>query len=203
MKSPLATRIGRQEGMALITSLLLLLVVTILAVSMFRSFGIEGKIAGNVREKQRALMAAEDAQQFAEWWLSQGTAATLTGAPCSQMLDGNGGETQVCSNSLPSELGAATPVANVGAWPYYTTYKPKNMTVLANTLGNYYKSPGFYISYMGHVAGTSDLLFQVDAVGYGADANTVAVVESTFAVKQGPPNFGASPEYPPVVEVSQ
>ena len=56
---------------------------------------------------------------------------------------------------------------------------------------------------MGHASGSSDLLFQIDAVGYGADANTVAVVESTFAVKQGPPNFGANPEYPPVLVVSQ
>jgi type IV pilus assembly protein PilX len=203
MTSRLATASARQQGMALITSLLLLLVVTILAVSMFRSFGIEGKIAGNVREKQRALMAAEDAQQFAEWWLSQGTPATLTGAPCSQMLDGNAGETQVCSNPLLNAMGGSTPVTNVKAWPYFTAYKPKNMTVLANTLGNYYKSPGFYISYMGHASGSSDLVFLVDAVGYGADANTVAVVESTFAVKQGPPNFGANPEYPPVLEVSQ
>ncbi len=32
---------------------LLLVVVTIIALSMFRSFGIQEKIAGNMREKQR------------------------------------------------------------------------------------------------------------------------------------------------------
>ena len=44
----------RQRGMVLVTSLLLLVVVTLLAVSMFRSFGLDEKIAGNLREKQRA-----------------------------------------------------------------------------------------------------------------------------------------------------
>ena len=49
---------GRQHGIVLIASLLLLLVITILALAMFRSMGLGEKIAGNVREKQRALHAA-------------------------------------------------------------------------------------------------------------------------------------------------
>ena len=45
---------SRQRGMVLITSLLLLVVVTILAIGMFRSIGLQEQIAGNVRDKQRA-----------------------------------------------------------------------------------------------------------------------------------------------------
>jgi type IV pilus assembly protein PilX len=202
MRSKLHKWAAPQQGMALITSLLLLLVVTILAVSMFRSFGIEGKIAGNVREKQRALMAAEDAQQFAEWWLSKGNAATLGGGTCSQMLDGNAGETQVCKNSLSDFMTAAgTTVANASQWPYWVTYKPTSLKVQANTLGNYAQLPGFYISSLGKVG--NNMLFQVDAVGYGADAKTVSVVESTYEVSQGPQGVDGSPEFPPAIEVSQ
>ena len=40
----------KERGMVLVTSLLLLLVVTILAISMFRSFGVDEKIAGNIEE---------------------------------------------------------------------------------------------------------------------------------------------------------
>lgn len=191
--------------MALITSLLLLLVVTILAVSMFRSFGIQGKIAGNVREKQRALMAAEDAQQFAEWWLSQGNTASLYGGTCSQMLDANANETQVCRNKLPDLMAAAgTTVANVSQWPYWVTYKPKNMDIQANTLGKYANRPGFYISAMGTDKTSGGLLFQVDAVGYGADANTISVVESTYTVSpQGGQAKDKDPEFPDAVEVFQ
>ncbi|HUE12144.1 MAG TPA: PilX N-terminal domain-containing pilus assembly protein, partial [Steroidobacteraceae bacterium] len=62
----------RQRGMVLVTALLLLIVVTLLAVGMFRSFGLDEKIAGNVREKQRALNAAETAEEYAEFWLAAG-----------------------------------------------------------------------------------------------------------------------------------
>ena len=61
-----------EQGMVLVSSMLLLLIITILAVSMFRSFGTQEKIAGNVREKERALHAAESAEQYAEWWITQG-----------------------------------------------------------------------------------------------------------------------------------
>jgi type IV pilus assembly protein PilX len=167
-----------QRGMALITSLLLLLVVTILAVSMFRSFGLEGRIAGNVREKQRALMAAESAQQYAEWWLAQGSNALGAAAACSGTLDANANDGQICNDFL------LTP-ANVNSWPGFTTYLPTGMVVNANKAGTYYKAPAFHITDMGVSADGSGEVYQIDAMGYGADANTVAVVESTFAVQQG------------------
>ena len=62
-----------QRGMVLISSLLLLIIITILALSMFRSLSTQEKIAGNVREKERALHAAVSAQQYAEWWLRRVT----------------------------------------------------------------------------------------------------------------------------------
>ena len=62
---------ANQRGVALVTSLLLLVIITILALSMFRSFGTQERIAGNLREKERALHAADSAQQYAEWWLLQ------------------------------------------------------------------------------------------------------------------------------------
>ena len=62
----------KQRGLVLVTSLLMLVVVTLLAVAMFRSFGTDEKIAGNTREKHRALNAAETAEQAAEAWLANG-----------------------------------------------------------------------------------------------------------------------------------
>ena len=69
---------ARHKGMALITGLLLLLVVTIIAVSMFRGYGVEEQIAGNTREKQRSLNGAISAEQYAEWWLTSGQAPAAT-----------------------------------------------------------------------------------------------------------------------------
>ena len=110
----------RQRGMVLVTSLLLLIVVTILAISMFRSFGLDEKIAGNVREKQRALSAAETAEQYAEYWLASGNGAAVV--TCTGMVTSLVG--QVCSNTaLPANF-ASLPWqysgANVGV-----TYLPE------------------------------------------------------------------------------
>src|SRR5580692_10607768 len=91
-----------QRGVVLISSLLLLLVVTIIALSMFRSFGIQEKIAGNMREKQRALQAAVSVQQFAENWLSQN--ATAVPVVCNSLLNGKIGQGQICSNKLSAAV---------------------------------------------------------------------------------------------------
>ena len=57
----------RQRGIALITSVMLLVVITLLAVSMFKGFGIQEKLAGNTLEKQRSFQAAQSVLQFGEW----------------------------------------------------------------------------------------------------------------------------------------
>jgi type IV pilus assembly protein PilX len=186
---------ARERGMALISSLLLLLVVTILAVAMFRGFSIEGKIAGNVREKQRALHAAESAQQYAEWWLTQGTNAQSATTTCAAKLDAMQGDGQICSNTLVSTLGA-TSVTSVVPWPVSTTYLPASMADpdLDNTpgQGSYWARPSFYIADLG-LGKDGGEVYQIDALGYGATASTVAVVESTFSVQLGVPCYSCGP----------
>lgn len=186
----------RQRGLVLVSSLLLLLVVTVLAVAIFRNFGIEEKIAGNTREKQRALHAAESAQQYAEWWLSSGTGAT-TPVICNSVVPPAIG--QVCANTLPTIVPNQN-VANlpwtVGGAPVGVTFAPPNMQF--NTGGGvdqYFQTPLFYISYLGTTADSTTskfkLLYQVDAVGYGGSQNAVAVVESTYYVTTGVCDLGA------------
>jgi type IV pilus assembly protein PilX len=181
-----------QRGIVLISTMLLLIVVTIIALSMFRSFGMQEKIAGNMREKQRALQAAVSAEQYAEWWLSS-TGAISAPVTCSGLLNANVGEGQICSNKLPLMVPDVTNVpwqiagANVGV-----TYLPPNMRIntatsvtAANTQNpTYYATPSFYISDMGLSADPSipGRIYQIDAVGYGGTVNTAAVVESTYAV---------------------
>ena len=184
-----------QRGVVLVSSLLLLIVVTIIALSMFRSFGIQEKIAGNMREKQRALQAAESAQVYAEVWL---TANAGTSAPCTTMLNANQGEGQICSNALP-----AVPGLDVTQVPWKIAGQPVGTTVLPTTVNmqinnsatltysaanvanpSYFGTPTFYISDLGPSSDTSEPgeLYQVDAFGYGGSQNTVAVVESTYVV---------------------
>jgi type IV pilus assembly protein PilX len=173
-----------QGGMVLVSSLLLLLVVTILAVGMFRSFGMQEKIAGNVREKQRALHAAETAQQYAEWWL---TSSNMTGViNCSGLLIvSTPGQGEACQNKLTDLIG------NVAGVPWQrqgqnlgVSYTPPLMSVATQATSGttYYAPPRFYISFLGVIDNGMSNIYQIDAMGYGGSPDAVAVVESTYMV---------------------
>jgi hypothetical protein len=123
-----------QRGMVLISSLLLLLVVTIIALSMFRSFGIQEKIAGNIREKQRALSAAVLAEEYAENWLDNGANSTSAAVDCSSLLNANVGQGQICSNKLPLVVTDLTNVPwTIAGVPVGVSYLPLTMQVSTTT----------------------------------------------------------------------
>jgi len=163
-----------QHGMALITGMLLLIVLTILAMSMFRGYGTQQKIAGNVREKNRAVSAAVSAQQYAEYWLSSGAppqAVDCAGMPVSPVP-------QVCNNSpdftvVPWSLNAAP----VGVT--FTKFTPP-VNDKVPTQGTYFATPLYYITDLGQSAAGPGEVYQIDATGWGGTSDTVAVVESTF-----------------------
>jgi len=183
IKQSTQSSMARQSGMVLVTSLLLLIVVTLLAVGMFRSFGIDEKIAGNVREKQRALNAAETAEQYAEYWL-----ATVGGTPitcAAPFVSVNPG--QVCNNLLanPAQI----------PWPAGVNYIPTvtsamNVTGVNGGQGAYYKNPAFYIAFLGLSPSVLGTIYQIDAVGYGGSVDTAAVVEATYIVQSSTKDLG-------------
>jgi type IV pilus assembly protein PilX len=164
-----------ERGLVMVSALLLLLVATILAVSMFRSFGTQEKIAGNLREKQRAMHAAETAQQYAEWWLSTGSATTE--GVCNSIVDSTAG--QVCTN-LPANVMNAN-------WGAGVTYLPPDPTTGLNMnvsttigAGTYSSKPMFYITDLSPPGAVGRKVFQIDAIGFGGTADAVAIVESTY-----------------------
>ena len=172
-----------QAGFALITGLLLLLVITIIAVAMFHGFGTQEQIAGNTREKQRALNAAISAEQWAEWWLDSGGAPPTGTCPVGIVPSSSG---EVCN----------TPLADFTQVPWSTgvTFTQFNQTLTASGKTGatvaYYAPPVFYITKLGSNNDLGGDVYQIDAYGYGANANTVAVVQSTYVLSNGPPNLG-------------
>jgi type IV pilus assembly protein PilX len=184
-RDPRILSIG-QGGIALMSSLLILLVLTIVALAMFRSLGLQERTAGNVREKQRAVHAAEGAQVYAEWWLSGNSANTPV--VCSSLLSANLGQGQICSNKLSDTVASVVDVPWLAAGaPVGVTYNPGNALTIATAAATdtYYSVPLFYIADLGVSADGRGEIFQVDAAGYGSTANTVAVVESTLVVISG------------------
>jgi len=175
----------RQRGMALISALMLLLVMTIIGISMFRSFGIQARIAGNTREKQRALHAAEGAQAYAEWWVSgRGGGNATMGTPCTKTVTVTvPTDVQVCSNPIPANTVSVVPWMFTGNRVGFF-YQPTNMSTAGDD--PYAQLPMFYIAYVNGTydkeSGTQTNNYRVDATGSGGTANAVAVVESTYQV---------------------
>lgn len=179
-------RVARaQRGMALISALLLLMVVTIMAVSMFRSYGMQEKIAGNTREKQRAVNAAISAQNYAEWFLSSSGTSSPSVA-CTAKVPAN--SAQIC-NAVLADF--ATVPWNAGVWytPFTTNQSNGVQAVVSatpttGTIGSYYSTPMFYITDLGQwpIVNPKGELYQIDALGWGGTPNAVAVVESTYLI---------------------
>lgn len=181
-----------QRGMVLITTLLLLIVITVLALTMFRSTGLENRIAGNTLDKQRALQAADSAQEYAEQWLLNSAIAQpqqpLQAVDCAAAPATTSAAPEICDTPLSMQVSGGQ-VANV---PWYINGTPVGFSynpgaqVTTSTSGGQntlYGLPVAYISELGQdltLPATTD--YVVDAWSYGGSANTIAVVESTYRV---------------------
>jgi type IV pilus assembly protein PilX len=177
------------RGFALFTAMLLLIIITILAMSMFRAFGTQEHIAGNVREKERAFHAAESDLQYGEWWLLQGNNIAIGAQACAAgILNATtANNSQICSTTLVQNGQTVTAPAT---WASATIYLPAGMSVTPGVNGAngdppYAAVPGFYIADVGAAADTQGEAYQVDSYGYGGSLATVAVVESVYEVQQG------------------
>jgi Tfp pilus assembly protein PilX len=169
--------------------MLLLIVMTILALYMFRSNGVQQLIAGNVREKQRAIQTAEAAEQYAEMWLSTPGNVMGNSVSCTGLIAWPNVPT-VCSNPLST----STPSVTTVPWTLSGTelgfvYYPGpaggtgtgDLTV--NTAGGanaYYQGPRFYISLLS--SSSRQALYRIDAWNYAGTPNTATVVESNYLV---------------------
>lgn len=181
-----ATLRPSERGTVLISSMLLLLVVTLLAAGMFRSLTQSTRIAGNVREKQRALHAAVSAQQYAEYWLVNNV-ANATDTACSGVVAATTSTVAICSNILSSYVGTGVTTVpwTISNAAVGFSYNPgSDITVAAAGSANtYYALPEFYISDLGVSAlGTNREDYRIDAWSYAGTQSTVAVIESTYEV---------------------
>jgi len=179
----------RERGVVLIAALAVLLMLTILSIGMFRSFGLEERITGNSREKQHAFYAAQSAMQYAEQQLLSPT----LGQPkdCLPGIILAAGTITVCDASTTqansviasnSSVGSSWGSVN-GATPYPL---PSGYTTSSASSGSttyLYASPLYQVEWLGPDPSTpGGYLYQVTALGYGANANATSIVQSVFSV---------------------
>jgi type IV pilus assembly protein PilX len=182
---------SKQAGMALVTALLLLLVLTMLGVGMFRSFGLQEHMAGNTRERQRALHAAGVAQSYAEWWLTSNKGANAQmGGDCTNLgvvVISSTNPPAICTNPLSNPV--SIPWSNAVSYtpPNSSTGSPMSTgSANAGNVDNYYYAPNFYIQWVSgfydKTSGASVNNYLVDANGYAGTTTAAAVIESAFTV---------------------
>jgi type IV pilus assembly protein PilX len=177
----------RQRGIALMAAILILLIITILGMAMFRSYGMQQRIGGNTRDKARAFHSAMAGESYAEWFLTGNNGSNaLATKVCTGVGQASPTAEMVCSNIIP------TTVAQPDTWGAAFTYNPgNNMNTTPGAFGSYAKLPQFYISSLGSPTGGStykspigqtQAMFQIDAAGWGGTPQTLAVVESSYIV---------------------
>ena len=189
---PVGNTPARQRGMVLIVSMLLLLVVTLLAVAMFRSMGVGSKIAGNVREKQRALHAAESVEQYAVNWLeTNAQAGSIPPATdCnSGIVNVNLGSNQVlvCSNIPYSPSAAAQGILPTSI----DTFVP---SVVPWQINNGATPVGFQFTPAGMTAGSCSSGASATAMSATGAAGGTYVCPPMFFISQLTPT-GSTPMY--------
>lgn len=165
-----------QRGAVLITSLIILLVTSLLALYMFGGFTQDEKISGNTREKARAVDAAFAALNQAEFWMGQpnNTYAGdwVTGAACTTSST----TPVICSNALanPTTL----------PWTVGVTPTLEAMTVnAAGGVGTYATGTKYHIQYLGTVGINPGVgMYRVTTTASGGNAAAVAVQRAVFQV---------------------
>jgi type IV pilus assembly protein PilX len=189
--------IGKREqrGYVMVLSMLMLLVITVISISMAKSFFLEEGMAGNVREKQRALAAAQSALSYGEWYVAthQGYGATCgTG----QLANASICTAGVLFNGQNNNSGANPNSALMNnAVPLQTYFNAPTSSYLNTTSGAhdaFYALPGIYIQFVGLDTSNSDYIYKITAYGYGGSQSTVAIVQSTFVTVAAVKNLGGA-----------
>lgn len=137
----------RQRGVVLIVSLIMLLVVTLLAVSSMQGTALEEKMAGNTRDRNLAFQTTESAVREAETYIES---VVSLGS-----FNGGGG------------LFGLTDIE-----PYYamgTTWSDVSQHVVANSDYGAYARPQYFIKHFTTVKGTEGAM---NMSGYGDNKGT-------------------------------
>ena len=176
-----------QGGFTLFASLIFLVLLTILGIAMLSGFTQDQLMAGNVREKARALDSAQTLLNSAQSWMAvPGNTYVgggwITGQDCSSLSPITVSNTSInqviCSNAISNP--AALPWAD-----FSMASTPTGMTVSATGgVNTYAGNPSYHIQYIGNSSSNPPTaIYKVTATGTGGNGDAVAVVQAVYEVK--------------------
>ena len=176
-------KLHNQTGSALIVSLSILLVLTILGVSAMRTTSLQEKMAGNARDTDVAFQAAESAIREAERFLD-----TISNR---DLFSNTGGTTG--GYWLPRDTGAG----EAEAWTVETNWDPGVPVTAAYNNAQIAQQPTFIIQAIEADVGGEDSIqggigyggggitpeygvFQITARGFGVSPNSRVMLQSMY-----------------------
>ena len=168
-------RQSKQQGVILIISLVMLLLLTLIAMSGMQTTTLEEKIAGNKRNRNLAFQAAESALREAEQWIQGSNTAfnplKLSNGPF-QGAD--------CSNGLcPTTSPAIWAVADFN-W----SVKGRSYTGVLQTIS---QQPRYVIELLEQKVNVDSnkmsALFRITVMAWGSDPNVVVQLQSLYNLK--------------------
>ena len=168
-------RQSKQQGVILIISLVMLLLLTLIAMSGMQTTTLEEKIVGNKRNRNLAFQAAESALREAEQWIQGSNTAfnplKLSNGPF-QGAD--------CSNGLcPTTSPAIWAVADFN-W----SVKGRSYTGVLQTIS---QQPRYVIELLEQKVNVDSnkmsALFRITVMAWGSDPNVVVQLQSLYNLK--------------------
>jgi len=160
----------RQAGVALITGLIFMVVLTLLALAAMRTTTLEERMSGNARDRDLAFQAAEAALRAGE--------EVLQGATLPTFAVGTAYTPRIAAGTLVTYWQNTHPWATESV---ETDWQPDGTSA----------APAFVIEEMGATAGggsgglgigalNNEGVYRVTARGVGRSANTVVILQAVF-----------------------
>lgn len=157
---------------------------------MFNGLTQDERMAGNFREKNRAIDVAQTALDSAGFFLSQsgntyiGPNNWAAGITCDAIGFAGPSTTPIVCNA-PLNNPETLP------WIYYSTYNPPGMTVAASGKNTYSSNVIVYTNFLGQSsANPPAALYQVTAAAKGGNDTATAVVKQVFRVTANSVDLG-------------
>ncbi|MEW6590156.1 MAG: PilX N-terminal domain-containing pilus assembly protein [Pseudomonadota bacterium] len=169
LRIPLLTTARRQRGVALITGLILMVVLTLLTIAAMRTTTLEELMARNARDRDLAFQAAEAALRAGE--------EELNGAVPPTLVAGTGRTPRITDGSRPEYWANTHPWATqsvaMGWQPQNTSAAPRYVIEFFSTGTGSGGGLGF-----GPMPGQG--IYRITARGVGSSANTVVILQSVY-----------------------
>ncbi len=176
------TTIKKESGIALVISLVMLVLLTLIAVTGMRVTGLEEKMVGNDRDKNLSFQAAEAALRDAEADIEAAIQAEFISVGAGGInfsnLDGDCATTTTagyCYSLAPINI-ADDPAPLTRTVSYGSASGVDDLEKVA-------QQPEYLISAREVQTPGEDgpsVLFTIIAVGYGSDVNTTTILEETY-----------------------